>query len=150
MDRRNFVRLGTVAGALALRGKSLPAMPVVAKDSSRVSRHSIADFELEEATIADLQSAMAAGRFSARTIVEQYTDRIEELDRKGPELRQIIEVNPDARSIAESLDAERKAGRLRGQLHGIPVLLKDNIDTADRMTTTAGSLALEGSIPARD
>src|SRR5687768_3089021 len=151
MDRRNFVRLGTVAGALALRGKPLPAMPVVsANDSSPVSRHSIADFELEEATIADLQSAMAAGRFSARTIVEQYTDRIEELDRKGPELRQIIEVNPDARSIAESLDAERKAGRLRGQLHGIPVLLKDNIDTADRMTTTAGSLALEGSIPARD
>jgi amidase len=126
-------------------------MPVVRADgSSPVSRNAIADFELEEATIADLQSAMASGRFSSRAIVEQYTDRIEELDRKGPELRHIIEVNPDARAIAESLDAERKAGRVRGPLHGIPVLLKDNIDTADRMTTTAGSYALEGSIPLRD
>jgi amidase len=151
MDRRNFVRLGTVAGALALRGKPLPALPVAPVENSHpAARHAIADFELEEATIADLQSAMASGRFSARNIVEQYTDRIEDLDRKGPELRHIIEVNPDARSIAESLDAERKAGRVRGPLHGIPVLLKDNIDTADRMTTTAGSYALEGSIPLRD
>jgi amidase len=151
MDRRNFVRLGTVAGALALRGKPLPGMPVVpAGNASPVSPHAVADFELEEATIADLQSAMASGRFSARAIVEQYTDRIEDLNRKGPELRHVIEVNPDARSIAESLDAERKAGRVRGQLHGVPVLLKDNIDTADRMTTTAGSFALEGSIPLRD
>jgi len=152
MDRRNFVRLGTVAGALALRGKPVSGMPIASHDShaSPLARHAIADFELEEATIADLQSAMASGRFSARAIVEQYTDRIEELNRKGPELRHVIEVNPDARSIAESLDAERKAGRVRGPLHGIPVLLKDNIDTADRMTTTAGSYALEGSIPLRD
>src|SRR5687768_5377625 len=149
MDRRNFVRLGTVAGALALRGRPLQGMPVIPKEgASPGARH--ADFELEEATIADLQSAMASGRFSARAIVEQYTDRIGDLDRKGPELRHILEVNPDARSIAESLDAERKAGRVRGPLHGIPVLLKDNIDTADRMTTTAGSYALEGSIPLRD
>ncbi len=151
MDRRNFVRLGTVAGALALRGKPLSASPVAPVENSyRPARHAIADFELEEATIADLQSAMASGRFSARDIVEQYADRIEDLDRKGPTLRHIIEVNPDARSIAESLDAERKAGRVRGLLHGIPVLLKDNVDTADRMTTTAGSYALEGSIPLRD
>src|SRR5687768_10344236 len=151
MDRRNFVRLGTVAGALALRGKPLSALPVAPVENSHpAARHAIADFELEEATIADLQSAMASGRYSARDIVEQYTDRIEDLDRKGPELRHIIEVNPDARSIAESLEAERKAGRVRGPLHGIPVLLKDNVDTADRMTTTAGSYALEGSIPLRD
>src|SRR5687767_3151062 len=110
MDRRNFVRLGTVAGALALRGRPLSGMPVATGESSGppLARHAIADFELEEATIADLQSAMASGRFSARSIVEQYTDRIGELDRKGPELRHVIEVNPDARSIAESLDAERK------------------------------------------
>ena len=155
MDRRDFVRLGTVAGALALRGRPLAGMPVGGGTTDTdiaptVARHAIAKFELEEATIADLQSAMTAGRLTARSIVEQYTERIEELDRKGPELRHVIEVNPDARSIAETLDTERKAGKVRGPLHGIPVLLKDNIDTADRMTTTAGSYALEGSIPLRD
>src|SRR5687767_8410554 len=99
MDRRNFVRLGSLAGALALRGKPLPAMPVVpGGQASSASRYALADFELEEATIADLQSAMASGRLSARAIVEQYTDRIGDLDRKGPELRHILEVNPDARS----------------------------------------------------
>lgn len=155
MDRRDFVRLGTVAGALALRGRPLAGMPALAESGElraapSVARYSIAQFELEEATIADLQTAMAAGKFTSRSIVEQYTDRIDELDRKGPELRHVIEVNPDARSIAEALDDERKAGKVRGPLHGIPVLLKDNIDTADRMTTTAGSYALEGSIPLRD
>ncbi len=155
MDRRNFVRLGTAAGALALRGRPLAGMPVhsEARDTDiarTVARNASAKFELEEATIADLQSAMAAGKFTSRSIVEQYSDRIDELDRKGPELRHVIEVNPDARSIAEALDEERKSGKVRGPLHGIPVLLKDNIDTADRMTTTAGSYALEGSIPLRD
>jgi amidase len=155
MDRRNFVRLSGVAGALALRGKPLAAMSALDERDRPVTKQglarlAIAEFELEEATVSDLQSAMAAGRFSARAIVEQYIDRIEELDRKGPALHHVIEVNPDARSVAESLDAERKAGKVRGPLHGIPVLLKDNIDTADRMTTTAGSFALEGSIPARD
>lgn len=155
MDRRNFVRLGTVAGALALRGKPLDALPVLEDQAELVARpgiarHSIAPFEIEEATVSDLQSAMTAGRFTARSIVDQYIERIGELDRKGPALHHIIEVNPEARSIAETLDSERKAGKVRGSLHGIPVLLKDNIDTADRMTTTAGSYALEGSIPLRD
>jgi amidase len=155
MDRRNFVRLGTVAGALALRGKSLGASPALENPPGSIAkpgllRHSIAEFELAEATVSDLQSAMVAGRFSARSIVDQYVERIEELDRKGPALHHVIEINPEARSIAEALDNERKAGTVRGPLHGIPVLLKDNIDTADRMTTTAGSFALEGSIPARD
>ncbi len=155
MDRRDFVRLGTLAGALALRGRPLGGMPPFpgmpgSSANKNLERYSIAKFELEEATIADLQSAMAGGRFTARSIVEQYLERIGELDRKGPALHHVIEINPDALSVAEALDAERKAGGVRGPLHGIPVLLKDNIDTADRMTTTAGSYALEGSIPLRD
>jgi amidase len=93
---------------------------------------------------------MAAGKMTARSITQQYLDRIGELDRKGPTLRHVIETNPDALTIADTLDQERKAGRVRGPLHGIPILLKDNIDTADRMTTTAGSLALAGSIPLQD
>jgi amidase len=155
MDRRNFVRLGTVAGALALRGQPLRGIPLVPESPERLAsrahaRLSLVRFELEEATIADLQLAMVSGKFTARAIAEQYIDRIGDLDRKGPTLRHVLEINPDALSIAESLDAERKAGKVRGPLHGIPVLLKDNIDTADRMTTTAGSYALEGSIPRRD
>jgi amidase len=93
---------------------------------------------------------MVAGRLTARSITRQYLDRIEDLDRKGPALRHVIETNPDAMAIADALDRERKAGGVRGPLHGIPILLKDNVDTADRMTTTAGSLALAGSIPLRD
>jgi len=107
-------------------------------------------FELEEATIADLRKAMESGRDTSRSLVEKYIARIEALDRKGPALRQVLEVNPDALAIAAKLDEERKAGKTRGPLHGIPVLVKDNVGTADRMTTTAGSLALEGSIPPED
>jgi amidase len=107
-------------------------------------------FELHEATIDSLQAGMRGGQLTARRITELYLDRIEALDRTGPELRAIIEVNPEALQIADQLDAERKAGKIRGPLHGIPVALKDNIDTHDRMTTTAGSMALEGSIPPQD
>src|SRR6185436_12124092 len=102
-------------------------------------------FELDELTVAQLQDAMATGRYSARRLVELYTERINAIDRRGPALRSVIELNPDALSIADVLDAERKNGRLRGPLHGIPVLIKDNIDTGDRMMTTAGSLALQGA-----
>ncbi len=107
-------------------------------------------FELEEATILDLQKRMVSGGETAVSLTEKYLARIEALDRRGPELRSVIEINPDAPAIAEKLDEERKAGRVRGPLHGIPILIKDNIGTADRMTTTAGSLALEGSIPSSD
>jgi amidase len=155
MDRRNFVRLGTVAGALALRGRPLDGMPPLSaspgpKANGNLEGLSTLRFDLEETTITDLQEFMAGGRFSARSITEQYLERIGDLDRKGPTLRHVIETNPDALAVAEGLDAERKAGKVRGPLHGIPVLLKDNINTADRMTTTAGSLALEGSIAGRD
>jgi amidase len=107
-------------------------------------------FALEEITIAQLQEGMRAGRWSAAQLCERYRTRIGQLDRQGPGLRSLLDLNPDAPQIARQLDAERRGGRLRGPLHGIPVLIKDNIDTADRMTTTAGSFALEGSIPARD
>jgi amidase len=107
-------------------------------------------FPLDEATIEQLQQWMQAGRYSSRQLVDLYLGRIEHVDRAGPALRSIIEVNPEARTIADALDAERKTRGPRGPLHGIPVLIKDNIDTADRMMTTAGSLALEGSIAARD
>jgi amidase len=107
-------------------------------------------FPLEEMTAAQLQDAMTSGRSTARQIAELYLRRIEEIDRRGPELRSVIEVNPDALTIADALDAERKAKGPRGPLHGIPILIKDNIDTADKMMTTAGSLALEGARPARD
>jgi amidase len=107
-------------------------------------------FELEELTVTQLQDAMAAGRYTSSRLVELYAERINEIDRSGPAVRSVIELNPDAPSIAASLDAERQLGRVRGPLHGIPVLIKDNIDTRDRMMTTAGSLALQGSIAERD
>ena len=97
---------------------------------------------IEEKTIAELRAGMESGEFTSHGITQQYLERIASLDRQGPTLRHVLETNPDALAIADSLDAERKAGKTRGPLHGIPVLVKDNIDTADRMTTTAGSLAL--------
>ena len=152
MDRRDFVRLGALAGAVAISGKPLAGqrLDVASESTGGGRRFGISPFDLEEATLADLQAGMTSGRMTARSITQQYISRIEEIDRKGPTLRHVLEVNPDALSIADSLDRERKAGRVRGPLHGIPILLKDNIDTADRMTTTAGSLALEGSIPLQD
>jgi amidase len=107
-------------------------------------------FDLEEVSIADLQRRMETGRETARSLVEKYSARIDAIDRKGPTLHSILELNPDALAIADRLDAERKAGRTRGPLHGIPVLVKDNIATADGMMTTAGSLALAGSRPPKD
>src|SRR5436305_10989587 len=96
-------------------------------------------------TIPELQQRMAAGELSARSLAEMYLRRIEEIDHNGPSLHSVIEVNPDALEIADSLDAERREKGPRGPLHGIPILLKDNIDTGDRMQTTAGSLALYGT-----
>jgi len=107
-------------------------------------------FELQELTVAELQQGMASGRFTATGLVESYRRRIDEIDRHGPRIHSVIELNPDALAIAKELDRERKAKGPRGPLHGIPVLIKDNIDTHDRMMTTAGSLALMGSIAPRD
>jgi len=109
-----------------------------------------AAYEVAEKDIATLQADMAVGRVSAAELVRAYLARIEALDRNGPQLHAIIAVNPNAVADAQALDAERKAGRLRGPLHGIPVLIKDNIETADPMPTTAGSLALAGNVTHRD
>lgn len=107
-------------------------------------------FELEETTIAELQEAMRSGKHTSRSITEAYLERIQDVDKQGAALNSIIELNPDALAIADDLDKERKAGRVRGPLHGIPILIKDNIDTGDRMLTTAGSLALVGQSAPRD
>jgi len=109
-----------------------------------------AAFVLEEAGISDLQRRMTGGESTAHAIVQLYLDRIAAIDAAGPSLHAVIELNPDALKIADQLDAERKNGKVRGPLHGIPVLIKDNIDTADAMHTSAGSLALAGSIAAQD
>ena len=107
-------------------------------------------FDLDETTVAALQQRMESGQETARSLAEKYLARIDAIDRQGPMLHSVIEINPDALAIADALDAERKAKGPRGPLHGIPVLLKDNIATGDHMQTTAGSLALEGSIAPAD
>jgi amidase len=105
---------------------------------------------LDEVTIDDLQKGMTSGKYTAQLLVQKYLERIDEIDKRGPAINSVIEINPEALAIARTLDNERKAGRVRGRLHGVPVLIKDNIDTHDRMLTTAGSLALAGSIPLQD
>ena len=139
--------------ACGVKSRLLPVsllllLGLAAFDAPRAQQN--APFELEEMTVAELQDAMAKGRYTSRQLVDLYLKRIEEIDRNGPGLRSVIEVNPDAGLLADSMDAERKAGKARGPLHGVPIVIKDNIDTADKMTTTAGSLALEGSIAPKD
>src|SRR5438270_7247110 len=131
MNRRKFLT-ATAAGG------------VIARTSTARLYQRSENFELEEATIADLQDRMRQGSLTAERILELYLERIEAIDRNGPALRSVIEINPDALAIARALDEERKGKRVRGPLHGIPVLIKDNIETADKMQTTAGSLALVG------
>ena len=119
-------------------------------NSSPQNTRQIPAFELDEFSVAELAGNMASGEMTSRSITELYLNRIALLNTTGPELRAIIETNPEALELADLLDTERRTRGVRGPLHGIPVLLKDNIDTADRMATTAGSLALEGSVPPRD
>jgi amidase len=149
IDRRGFLGLGALTGAAAVTGAcgSEGEPPV---STGPETRSQIPAFEFDEVTVADLQKKMERGELTAQQLTEAYLDRIEALDGQGPTLRSVIETNPEAVAIAEALDEERRQGGTRGPLHGIPVLLKDNIDTADRLTTTAGSLALEGSVPKQD
>ncbi|PYR37834.1 MAG: amidase [Acidobacteria bacterium] len=107
-------------------------------------------FDLDEATFPVLQARMASGKDSARSLAEKYLSRIEAIDRNGPALHAVIEVNPDALGIADQMDSERRQGRVRGPLHGVPVVIKDNVATGDRMLTTAGSLALAGGPAPKD
>jgi amidase len=146
MDRRDFIRNGALSAAVIAGAKQAHASPTSVHEESET----VSPFELEEKTIADLQKMMSSGQMSSRQITLRYLARIEQLNKRGSALHAVIETNPDALAIAAALDAERKTKGPRGPMHGIPVLLKDNIDTHDRMTTTAGSLALEGSIPLRD
>jgi amidase len=147
-SRRNFVKSSIGAGfALAVA----PALSGARAFAWRADKPAdTPEFEFHEATVADLQSAMESGKLAARSLAEKYLTRIEALDKNGPNVNSVIEVNPDAVAIADQLDAERKSKGARGPLHGIPVMIKDNIDTHDGMQTTAGSLALVGSKPVRD
>ena len=149
MKRRDFLRRTAVGGSALFLGQpwSGCAGRMSTPPARRQGRKA---FALEETTVAELQRAMESGRITAVALVRQYLKRIEEVDQREPRLNAVIELNPDALAIAESLDRERKAKGSRGLLHGIPVFLKDNIDTHDRMTTTAGSLALVGSVAPRD
>ncbi|MDE2720977.1 amidase [Candidatus Palauibacter polyketidifaciens] len=153
IDRRGFIG-ASVAGGLgavaAVSGCASDGDSAGAGAGEEAGATAVPPFELDEATVDQLQASMASGERTARSIAEMYLERIEALDGQGPALRSIIETNPDALAIADELDAERAAGNVRGPLHGIPVALKDNLDTHDRMTTTAGSLALEGSVPPQD
>jgi amidase len=147
-SRRKFLQAAlTTSGSAAL----YPALSAgrVLVPATRAATP-VKPFELDEITIVELQDGMKSGKFTARSLVEKYSERIDEIDKRGPAVNAIIEMNPDALSIAHALDQERKAKGQRGPMHGIPVLIKDNIDTADRMMTTAGSLALVGSKPAKD
>ena len=154
MKRRNFLKQTALAGlsvtALAMDACTAPVNPEK-KDQGEATAPTFADdFALQEITIDALQEKMRQGQYTARSIAELYLKRIAAIDQAGPSLRAVIELNPEALALADALDQERKAGRLRGPLHGIPVLIKDNIDTGDKMMTTAGSLALEGHVAAQD
>jgi amidase len=147
-NRRGFLKTGLVGGAAAA---VLPAFAGIEKAiASPVPRIEIQPSELDEISIAELQDGMKSGKYTARSLAQKYLERIEAIDRQGPSLHSIIELNPDALNIADALDRERKDKGERGPMHGIPMVIKDNIDTADKMATTAGSLALVGSKPPGD
>jgi amidase len=151
MNRRNFLRNGSLAG-LSLTILATSSCSTKKKDTDKLSegRDNIDRFILNEITVDELQQKMSAGQLTSRAITELYLKRIEAVDNSGPGLNSIIEVNPDALAIADEMDNERKAGKIRGPLHGIPALIKDNINTADKMMTTAGSLAMEGNVASQD
>jgi amidase len=146
LSRREFLELGSLAVAVT-------TWPIPARAATRRELELPPDqpaFALAEMTIAQLQDGMKSGKLTSRSITQAYLGRIAAMDRHGPTLRAVLETNPDALQIADQLDRERKQGKLRRPLHGIPVIVKDNIDTHDKMQTTAGSLALEGNIAERD
>src|ERR1700688_381806 len=149
-DRRSFLKTAICSGAAATLTPAYPAFGAARELAGEASVPVVKPFELDEITIAGLQDGIKSGKFKARSLVESYSARIDEIDKRGPAVNAIIELNPDALSIAAALDQERKVKGPRGPMHGVPVLIKDNIDTADKMMTTAGSLALVGSKPLQD
>lgn len=153
MDRRKFIQNGSLAGLslAAIAGSCNNAgTPPETNSAAPANANQKDAFPLNEITVQELQKKMGSGEYSSRKITELYLTRIEAIDQSGPALHSVIEINPDALAIADAMDKERKAGKLRGPLHGIPVLIKDNINTGDRMMTTAGALALKGNFAAKD
>ncbi len=151
MNRRNFLKNGSVASlaisAVAVASCNTPET----KEAAPAKTSEAADeFTLNETTVDVLQQKMQSGEYTSHAITDMYLKRIEAIDKKGPAINAVIELNPDALSIADEMDKERKAGKTRGPLHGIPILIKDNISTGDKMMTTAGALALKGNVMAKD
>jgi amidase len=151
-SRRNFLRTGVTATLATAASPAFAAARAV--DPSFAPPPAAVDFkqefELDEIMIDDLQKAFQSGQYSSRSVTEKYLARIQQIDKAGPRVNAVIELNPEALQIADALDQERKSHGSRGPLHGVPVLIKDNIDTSDRMRTTAGSLALMESHPSND
>ncbi|HVX26838.1 MAG TPA: amidase [Parafilimonas sp.] len=147
MQRRKFLKNISAAG---LGISSILAAGNFASAKTSVENIPSDNFELNEITIDELQEAMQSGKYTSRSITEMYLKRIAAIDKSGPYLNAIIELNPDALAIADAMDKERKAGKIRSAMHGIPVLIKDNINTGDKMMTTAGASALEGNHAAKD
>ncbi len=148
ISRRTFVTASVLGGALAAAEPLLPTMATEKATSPSATKSSA--FDLEEASIAELQAGLKSGKYTSQQLVEKYIERIHALDSRGPTLCHVLEINPDALKIAKQLDLERKSRGIRGPLHGIPILVKDNLATSDRMQTTAGSLALVGAKVPRD
>lgn len=144
MKRRSFFKTGALGGSvLAISGVAA----CTRSTTSEQTEENLSDFELNEITVAELQQKMEAGELTAESICKKYLDRIKKVD---PHLKSVIELNPDALEIARKMDEERSSGKVRGALHGIPIMIKDNIDTGDKMMTTAGSLALAGNVVEQD
>jgi amidase len=152
MKRRDFISTSTLAtaGLTSLLAASCNTDTPKKEQPATTTGDAIPDFELNEESINSLQEKMASGKYTSEQITKLYLDRIEAIDKKGPLLNSVIELNPEALTIAKAMDDERKAGKTRGPLHGIPVLIKDNINTADKMQTTAGALAMQGHIADHD
>lgn len=145
MDRKEFLKVGALGGALAGMGAATGC-----STEQRGERETPASFELDEITVDELRRSMENGSRTAESVTKRYLGRIDEIDQDGPAINSVIERNPQALEIARRRDEEREAGQTRGPLHGIPVLLKDNIETGDRMMTTAGALALVGNVASED
>src|SRR4029079_18823639 len=155
MERRSFIKNSSLAGlTLASLGVATSCNTASVKEKKeapgKTPALNAADFVLNEITIDELQKKMQTGEYTSRSITQLYLGRIDAIDKKGPSINAVIEINPDALAIADSMDLERKNGKVRGPMHGIPVLIKDNIDTGDNMMTTAGALALVGNKAAKD
>jgi amidase len=147
-NRRQFLQTTVLGGAGSLVLPALAAAREIQRDQGRAA--AVVPSDLAEMSIADLQASIATGKYTVHSLVQKYLDRIEALDKQGPAVNAIIELNPDALGIADSQDKQRRAGKPGGPLQGVPVLIKDNLDTHDKMMTTAGSLALVGARPPKD